>query len=115
MTKNGIVMAVAGVAVLAAGGFGVYRFMAGDNTTNGEAAAVALANGSHRITLKTNYGEIQFQTYDSDAPKTAENFVKLAGQGFYNNLTFHRVVKGFVIHGGRIAGPGGGGNRSVCV
>lgn len=52
------------------------------------------------ITLKTNFGEVQFQTYDADAPKASENFVSLAQKGFYNNLIFHRVIKGFMIQGG---------------
>lgn len=55
---------------------------------------------NHIVTLKTSLGEIQIQTYDSDAPKTADNFIKLAQKGFYNNLIFHRVIKGFMIQGG---------------
>jgi len=54
----------------------------------------------HVVTLKTNLGEIQIQTFDSDAPKTVNNFTTLAGKGFYNNLIFHRVIKGFMIQGG---------------
>ncbi len=61
------------------------------------------------MTIKTNFGEIQFETYDSDAPKAVDNFVKLAGKGFYNNLTFHRVIKGFMIQGGDPSGDGTGG------
>jgi cyclophilin family peptidyl-prolyl cis-trans isomerase len=55
---------------------------------------------SHLITIQTNYGEIKFQTYDSDAPKTVQNFIDLAQKGFYNGLTFHRVISGFMIQGG---------------
>ena len=54
----------------------------------------------HKITLETNQGTIQFETYDADAPKTASNFVKLANEGYYNGLTFHRVIPGFMIQGG---------------
>jgi cyclophilin family peptidyl-prolyl cis-trans isomerase len=57
-------------------------------------------NFMHTITLETNYGTIKFETYDSDAPKTVENFIKLANAGFYNSLTFHRVIKDFMIQGG---------------
>ncbi|MEK9183458.1 MAG: peptidylprolyl isomerase, partial [Patescibacteria group bacterium] len=60
------------------------------------------------MTIKTNFGEIQFETYDSDAPKAVDNFVKLAGKGFYNNLTFHRV-EDWVIQGGDPDGNGTGG------
>lgn len=55
---------------------------------------------NHIVILKTNFGEIQIQTYDSDAPKTTDNFIKLVQEGFYNNLIFHRIIKGFMIQGG---------------
>ncbi|MFH0803550.1 MAG: peptidylprolyl isomerase [Candidatus Tagabacteria bacterium] len=61
------------------------------------------------ITIKTNFGEIQFETYDTDAPKTVQNFITLAEKGFYDGLTFHRVIKGFMIQGGDPNGNGAGG------
>ena len=61
------------------------------------------------ITIETNYGTIIFETYDTDAPKTVANFVALANKGFYNNLTFHRVIPGFMIQGGDPKGNGTGG------
>jgi cyclophilin family peptidyl-prolyl cis-trans isomerase len=64
---------------------------------------------THMITIETNYGTITFQTYDSDAPNTVTNFVTLAGKGYYDNLTFHRVIKGFMIQGGDPTGNGTGG------
>src|SRR3989344_669976 len=63
----------------------------------------------HVVTLNTNFGEIKFEMYDADAPKTVKNFITLTEKGFYNNLTFHRVVKGFVIQGGDPSGNGTGG------
>jgi cyclophilin family peptidyl-prolyl cis-trans isomerase len=54
----------------------------------------------HRVTIQTNLGVLQFDTHDADAPKAVSNFVTLAGKGFYNGLTFHRVIKGFMIQGG---------------
>ena len=66
-------------------------------------------NKKNMITLETNFGEIQFETYDTDAPKTVNNFVTLAQKGFYDNLTFHRVIKGFMIQGGDPSGNGTGG------
>jgi len=65
----------------------------------------------HLITIKTNLGDIQFETYDADAPKTVENFISLANKGFYNGLIFHRVIKGFMIQGGdpNCSSPSGSG------
>ncbi|MEW6517353.1 MAG: peptidylprolyl isomerase [candidate division FCPU426 bacterium] len=59
--------------------------------------------------IQTNKGEIVFKFYPEDAPKTVENFVKLARKGFYDGLTFHRVVPNFVIQGGDPKGDGTGG------
>lgn len=52
------------------------------------------------VTLETSFGEIQFETYNNDAPNTVANFVKLAKDGFYDGLIFHRVIEGFMIQGG---------------
>jgi cyclophilin family peptidyl-prolyl cis-trans isomerase len=73
------------------------------------AASAAPVNDAHLVTIETNYGEIQFQTYDADAPKTVQNFVTLAQKNFYNGLIFHRVIKGFMIQGGDPTGNGTGG------
>ena len=54
-------------------------------------------------------GEITVEFFPDDAPKTVENFVTLAKKGFYDNLTFHRVVPGFVVQGGDPKGNGTGG------
>jgi len=61
------------------------------------------------ITLNTSLGEIQFETYNQDAPNTVTNFIKLAQKGFYNGVIFHRVIKGFMIQGGDPTGTGTGG------
>ena len=60
------------------------------------------------ITLD-NGKEIRLEFFPQDAPKTVENFVTLAKKGFYNGLTFHRVVPGFVVQGGCPKGNGTGG------
>jgi len=60
-------------------------------------------------TIKTNRGAIRLQLHDDKAPKTVANFEKLAGQGFYNGLTFHRVIADFMIQAGCPKGDGTGG------
>jgi peptidyl-prolyl cis-trans isomerase B (cyclophilin B) len=60
------------------------------------------------ITLDNGH-EIRMEFYPADAPKTVDNFVTLAKKGFYNNLTFHRVVPDFVVQGGCPKGNGTGG------
>ncbi len=74
-----------------------------------EGSGAVLKNMSHIITIKTNMGEISFTTYDTDAPKTVENFITLANKGFYDNVIFHRVIDGFMIQGGDPTGTGRGG------
>ena len=60
-------------------------------------------------TMQTTEGPIVFELFDEDAPKTVENFRKLASDGFYDGLTFHRVIKDFMIQGGCPQGTGTGG------
>ncbi len=60
-------------------------------------------------TLHTNHGPIEVRFFDEDAPKTVENFRKLAGDGFYDGLSFHRVIRDFMIQGGCPQGTGTGG------
>ena len=59
--------------------------------------------------MHTNHGAIELELFDEDAPKTVENFRKLAGDGFYDGVIFHRVIKDFMIQGGDPTGTGSGG------
>lgn len=59
--------------------------------------------------LETNFGMIEIALDKDSAPQTSANFEKLAREGFYNNLTFHRIIPGFVIQGGDPKGDGTGG------
>jgi cyclophilin family peptidyl-prolyl cis-trans isomerase len=62
--------------------------------------------------IKTNHGTIRFELLDEDAPKTTENFIQLAQRGYYDNVIFHRVIKGFMIQGGDPTGTGRGGESA---
>ena len=60
-------------------------------------------------TMTTSEGPITIELFDEDAPKTVANFKKLAGDGFYDGLIFHRVIRDFMIQGGCPQGTGTGG------
>jgi peptidyl-prolyl cis-trans isomerase B (cyclophilin B) len=60
-------------------------------------------------TMQTTAGPITLRLFDEDAPKTVENFRRLASEGFYDGLAFHRVIKDFMIQGGCPQGTGTGG------
>ena len=62
-----------------------------------------------QATMNTSEGTIVFELFAEDAPKTVSNFEKLAGDGFYDGLVFHRVIKDFMIQGGCPQGTGTGG------
>ncbi len=82
---------------------------------------VACAAGTHekssstkpvkdiRIVMSTSKGDISATLYASKVPMTVANFLNLAKRGFYNNLTFHRVISNFMIQGGDPNGTGSGG------
>ena len=65
------------------------------------------------VTLHTNCGDIKIKLFPEVAPKACENFKKLASSGYYDGITFHRVIKDFMIQGGDPTGSGCGG-QSVC-
>src|SRR5213080_1920353 len=60
-------------------------------------------------TMQTNHGTIELELFDEDAPETVGNFRKLAGDGFYDGVIFHRVIEDFMIQGGDPTGTGSGG------
>jgi cyclophilin family peptidyl-prolyl cis-trans isomerase len=65
--------------------------------------------GMSEMTMTTNKGEIVFEMFDEDAPKTVGNMRTLAEKGFYDGLTFHRIIRDFMIQGGCPQGTGTGG------
>lgn len=68
-----------------------------------------LVSGKHSVLLETSMGAITVELNADAAPKTVTNFMALASSGFYNGLTFHRVIPGFMIQGGDPNGDGTGG------
>jgi cyclophilin family peptidyl-prolyl cis-trans isomerase/HEAT repeat protein len=81
-------------------------------TTNKDAdyaRALARRNGRARALVKTEKGEFTIELLPDDAPLTVDSFVQLARRGFFNGITFHRVVPNFVIQGGDPRGDGNGG------
>jgi len=108
MNKKMILAFIGFVVLVAAGYFfwhnqGVGTLPQGQNSVSGSdipPISASKPTARHIVTLKTNFGEIQFETYDADAPKTVANFVSLAEKKFYDGLTFHRVINGFMIQGG---------------
>lgn len=72
---------------------------------------VAISGRQVEMDVK-GFGKITLEFYDKDAPKTVENFLRLANAGYFDCLTFHRVAKGFVIQGGDPTGTGSGGDSA---
>ena len=60
-------------------------------------------------TMRTSEGAITLELFDEDAPQTVGNFKKLAGEGFYDGIIFHRIIRDFMIQGGDPTGTGSGG------
>jgi peptidyl-prolyl cis-trans isomerase B (cyclophilin B) len=64
---------------------------------------------NYKVTMETNKGTIELELYPQHAPKTVNNFVFLAEEGFYDNVKFHRVISNFMVQGGDPTGSGSGG------
>jgi cyclophilin family peptidyl-prolyl cis-trans isomerase len=126
------IAAVVIVLVLAVGGYFGYQYMNkdNDNTTNlystentsnnsnqnqveptptPTPAASVTAPASATIKMETSEGSFKLTLDGKAAPQTVNNFIKLANEGFYNGLKFHRIVEGFMIQGGDPKGDGTGG------
>ncbi|MBW2615341.1 MAG: peptidylprolyl isomerase [Deltaproteobacteria bacterium] len=64
---------------------------------------------TYRVTIETNRGDMELELYPEHAPKTVNNFVFLAQDGFYDGIVFHRVISDFMVQGGDPTGTGRGG------
>ena len=74
--------------------------------------AGAKSSGGRHAVIDTDKGAIEIEFFAADAPMAVENFRLLAEHGYYNGLTFHRIVKGFMIQGGDPSGDGSGGESA---
>jgi cyclophilin family peptidyl-prolyl cis-trans isomerase len=72
----------------------------------------AKSSGGKHAVIETDKGNIEIELFEKEAPKAVENFRLLAEHGYYNGLTFHRIVKGFMIQGGDPKGDGSGGESA---
>src|SRR5688500_16585444 len=79
---------------------------------NPKVPAGATSSGGMHGVIETDKGPIEIEFLAADAPKAVENFRLLAEHGYYDGLTFHRIVKGFMIQGGDPAGDGTGGDSA---
>lgn len=86
------------VVVVIVGGYFLLVRDRGEGSTDRD--TVTPLNKNMVAIMQTNFGEITLELFVSDAPKTVENFIKLAEAGFYIDTKFHRVIKGFMIQGG---------------
>ncbi len=84
-------------------------FLAGAACMAAKLDGVPVRNTGHYAILDTDRGTVVIELYPAVAPKTVENFETLIKKGFYNGLTFHRVVPDFVVQGGDPKGDGSGG------
>ena len=79
---------------------------------NPKVPAGAKSSGGMHAVIETDKGPIEIEFFANDAPKAVENFRLLAEHGYYDGLTFHRIVRGFMIQGGDPAGNGSGGESA---
>jgi cyclophilin family peptidyl-prolyl cis-trans isomerase len=79
---------------------------------NNKIPAGAKSSGGKHATIETDKGAIEIELLESDSPQAVENFRLLAEHGYYNGLTFHRIVKGFMLQGGDPTGTGSGGESA---
>jgi cyclophilin family peptidyl-prolyl cis-trans isomerase len=89
-----------------------FIFTAGCGRSTSESTSDEKSSGGLHATIETDKGAIELEFLPADAPKAVENFRLLAERGYYDGLTFHRIVKGFMIQGGDPSGDGTGGESA---
>lgn len=109
MNKNNILKTIILVVLLIS--FFIIIFLLGNKKDKGDEKDMSLLNGKYNIEINVkDYGTIKVELDADQAPITVTNFIKLVNDGFYNNLTFHRIIDGFMIQGGDPLGNGTGGS-----
>jgi peptidyl-prolyl cis-trans isomerase B (cyclophilin B) len=103
------ILALAGAVLLAAGCGGGKRDSAATTEKAGSARPALDPSKTYTVTVKTNQGTFAFDLDVKDSPNTTSSFANLVQKGFFDGLTFHRIVPGFVIQGGDPNGDGTGG------
>jgi cyclophilin family peptidyl-prolyl cis-trans isomerase len=96
------------IAIVLAGANGQEK-KAQSTTSKESGVKTTESAGKETMVIETSMGTIELEMFRADAPKTVENFVQLAAKGYYNNVTFHRVIDNFMIQGGDPTGTGAGG------
>ena len=97
------------IAVLLVAGAALLFALGGGKETSQPAGPISM-NPTHNVQIDVqDYGTITAELYGEAAPITVANFVKLVNEGFYDGLTFHRIISGFMIQGGDPLGNGTGG------
>ena len=109
MNKNNILKTIILVVLLIS--FFIIIFLLGNKKDKGDEKDMNLLSGKYNIEINVkDYGTIKVELDADQAPITVTNFIKLVNDGFYNNLTFHRIIDGFMIQGGDPLGNGTGGS-----
>jgi cyclophilin family peptidyl-prolyl cis-trans isomerase len=84
----------------------------GGGPAGGTAPAISNPSPGTHAVIETDHGTIEFEFYEQDSPRSVENFRLLARRGYYDGLTFHRIIKGFMLQGGDPQGDGSGGESA---
>lgn len=112
LSKKSIIFIVIGVVIVA---IALLLFLNMNQQTTEETTTLA-TDDTINVIMEVNGGQqVEIELYPDIAPKTVENFVNLVNEGFYDGLTFHRVIPGFMIQGGDPNGNGTGGSDETVV
>lgn len=108
LSRQALILIISAVMLIA--GFSVFLLTRDNTKDNASAARTGDMTPTHTAVIEIeNYGTVKAELYGHVAPVTVENFVNLSNSGFYDGLTFHRIIAGFMMQGGCPLGTGTGG------